>query len=134
MFRRKKEPKAGEDLSKVTKVILKDLKGVRVTNHKFHNDDKSEIKEEEKKSEQPKRVFTPCNLGIAGGIILALLVSTSVWKEIFTGKTVRSKKEEITQTQYPEIKQITPIDYPKKKSQQHAKKLCQKRKAYLPKK
>jgi hypothetical protein len=131
MFRRKEEPQKDENLSNVTKVILKDLKGgVRVTKHNFHKGD--EAAKKEKNNDRFKRGITPWNIGIAGGIILALIVSVSVWKEIFIGKEVKSKREEITYTPHPKFKQVKPKNYPRKTYKNEKKEYA--KKSYIPSK
>ncbi len=122
MFRRKENPKEDEDLSKVTKVILKDLGGIRVAKHHFNKEGKANKNEENNKEKHwLNRSLNPWNIGIAGAIILALIVSVFVWKEIFMGKEVKSQKEEITYKPHQKFKQIKTNKYPKKKYQTQKK-------------
>lgn len=88
---RKKNPEDGKELSKVTQVLINDLKGRRVVQHDFHGQNKREFGDEEKETRRIRKKQwwrIPHGSWVIGtGVIMLLfgLIAGATWESIFRG-------------------------------------------------
>ncbi len=102
MARERQNPKEEKDLSKITKVILKDLKGRRVVHHNFHDQHKKEFGDEQKETRKIKKEWwrTPHGTWLittSAIMLIFAIIAIATWESIFKGNKQLVATQEIKQ-------------------------------------